>query len=142
MPEPEHGSTPILIVDDQLSNVRLLQHILRRAGYECVQATMISSEVWALHEANPFALVILDLQMPLFDGFAVMKMFKQLDPALRPGILVMTADPSRMVPSLEAGASGFMSKPFVLSEVVLRVGEFLDKHYAAKARIAEAAGTK
>lgn len=134
MPEPEHCNASILIVDDQQSNVRLLQHILRRAGYECVQATMNSAEVAELHAANSFALVILDLQMPGMDGFAVMKMFQQLEPALRPAILVMTADPSQMVPSLEAGASGFMSKPFVLADVVECVGRFLTQHLASKER--------
>ena len=62
----------ILIVDDQEANVQLLEQLLGEAGYTCVASTMNPREVCALHRKNCYDLILLDLQMPGMDGFAVM----------------------------------------------------------------------
>ncbi|MCY7288148.1 MAG: response regulator, partial [Cryobacterium sp.] len=63
----------ILIVDDQPANVRVLSRLLTEAGYSQVTSTMNPSEVRALHVLNDYDLILLDLQMPVMDGFAVME---------------------------------------------------------------------
>ena len=67
----------ILIVDDQESNVSLLEQMLGDAGYTNVASTMKPQEVCALHRNNRYDLILLDLQMPGMDGFQVIE-------ALRP----------------------------------------------------------
>ena len=62
----------ILIVDDQEANVQLLEGVLGEAGYTCVTSTMDPQQVCALHRENHYDLILLDLQMPGMDGFAVM----------------------------------------------------------------------
>jgi DNA-binding NtrC family response regulator len=57
----------ILIVDDQESNVSLLEHMLSEAGYTRVASTMKPQEVCALHRKNRYDLILLDLQMPGMD---------------------------------------------------------------------------
>jgi adenylate cyclase len=114
----------ILIVDDQLANVRLLEHTLRRAGYVRTTSTMDPCDVCALHLANRYDLIILDLQMPIMNGFEVLEALKNCEE--RPAVLVMSADPSQLVLSLEAGATSFLSKPFVLADVLLQVKGLLD----------------
>ena len=69
----------ILIVDDIQSNVRLLQGILRGAGYDCVESTSDSNEVCGLHRKNRYDLILLDLQMPGMDGFQVMEGLKEIE---------------------------------------------------------------
>ena len=54
----------ILIVDDQESNVSLLELLLSEAGYTGVASTMNPQEVCALHRKNRYDLILLDLQMP------------------------------------------------------------------------------
>ncbi len=117
----------ILIVDDEQSNIRLLEYTLRRAGYVEVTSTIDPRKVSALHLQNRYDLIILDLRMPRMNGFEVMESLKHVEGEDRVAILVMTADPSQMVPALKAGARGFISKPFVLAEVLLRVHLMLDK---------------
>ncbi len=117
----------ILIVDDQECNVRLLEYALRRGGYVAVASTTDPLEVCALHGQNRYDLIILDLQMPHMNGFEVMEGLRNVEGELRVAVLVLTADPAQMVRALEAGARGFISKPFVLAEVLLRVQLMLEK---------------
>jgi DNA-binding response OmpR family regulator len=114
----------ILIVDDSLSNLRLLDATLRRGGYVAVTTTANSLEVCALHRKNRYDLILLDLQMPGMNGFEVMAALKN-EAAV--SVLVLSADPAQMVRVMEAGASDFLSKPFVLAEVLSRVQLMLER---------------
>ena len=108
----------ILIVDDQDSNVRLLEFALRRGGYVAVTSTSDPLEVCVLHRQNHYDLILLDLQMPRMNGFEVMEGLANED---KVAVLVLSADPTQRVRALEAGARGFLSKPFVLADVLTRV---------------------
>ena len=114
----------ILIVDDQQANLRLLEFALRRGGYVAVSSTANPLEVCALHRENPFDLILLDIQMPRMNGFEVLKALVEEQTV---AVLVLTADPAQMVRALEAGATGFLSKPFVLAEVLTCVRLMLEK---------------
>jgi adenylate cyclase len=117
----------ILIVDDQQSNLRLLELTLRRAGYIGVTSTTEPQDVCALHCRNHYDLIILDLQMPHMNGFQVMEELASVEGREWVVILVLSADPAQMTRALEAGAAAFLSKPFVLAEVVLRVQLMLEE---------------
>jgi DNA-binding response OmpR family regulator len=124
----------ILIVDDQASNLRLLEHTLHRAGFVSIVSTTNPLEVGQLHQLEPFDLLILDVQMPRMNGFEVIDEVRITQDDSRVAILVITADPSQMVRAMEAGANGFLSKPFVLTEVQLRIRMLLESrmnHVAA-----------
>src|SRR5450830_1390243 len=107
----------ILIVDDQELNVRLLEQILREAGYRCLTSTMDPYAVCDLHRANHYDLILLDLQMPGMDGFQVMEGLKEIDPDGYVPILVVTAQPGHKLRALASGAKDFVAKPFDLVEV-------------------------
>jgi CheY-like chemotaxis protein len=69
----------ILVVDDQEANVRLLEGMLRIAGYASIESTMDPREVCELHRKNRYSLILLDLQMPGMDGFQVMEGLKEIE---------------------------------------------------------------
>ena len=69
----------ILIVDDQEANVQLLEQILLEVGYRCITSTLDPHAVCALHRANNYDLILLDLQMPGMDGFQVMEGLKEIE---------------------------------------------------------------
>jgi DNA-binding response OmpR family regulator len=117
----------ILIVDDQESNVRLLEFALRRGGYVAVTSTTNPLDVCALHRENHYDLILLDLQMPLMNGFEVLEGLGKVEGEDSVAVLVLSADPSQKVRALEAGAREFLSKPFVLADVLLRVRLMLEK---------------
>ena len=124
--KPDILNASILIVDDQESNVILLEQMLREAGYTRVTSTMNSQEVCALNRKNRYDLILLDLQMPGMDGFQVMEGLKTNAADGYLAVLVITAQPGHKLRALQAGAKDFISKPFDLIEVMTRIRNLLE----------------
>ena len=116
----------ILIVDDKTANVLLLELMLGRAGYTSVSSTQDPTAVFDLYKKNCYDLIILDLQMPVMDGFQVMVALKELELDGYIPILVITAQPFHKVRALQLGAKDFISKPFDQVEVLLRIHNMLE----------------
>ena len=116
----------ILVVDDQEANVQLLEEMLREAGFQRITSTMDPHAVCALHRANGYDLILLDLQMPGMDGFQVMQGLKEIDTEGYVPILVITAQPDHKLRALASGAKDFVAKPFDLVEVKTRIHNLLE----------------
>lgn len=118
----------ILIIDDTLANIEVLENLLMMKGYTNVKS--ISDSTTALQVIQSFQpeLVLLDLMMPEVSGFDIMEKLKQ-DPECNKlmRILVLTADitPESKKKALSGGASDFLTKPFDLTEVDLRIKNLL-----------------
>jgi PAS domain S-box-containing protein len=119
-------SAKILIVDDQESNVKLLEQLLRGAGYTGITSTLQPEEVCTLHRKNAYDLILLDLQMPVMDGFQVMESLKTNTTDDYLPVIVLTAQPGHKLRALQAGAKDFVSKPFDLVEVKTRIHNMLE----------------
>jgi serine phosphatase RsbU (regulator of sigma subunit) len=116
----------ILVVDDNEANVRLIEGMLRVAGYTSVHSTTDPNEVCELHRKNQYGVILLDLQMPGMDGFQVMEGLKEIGADSYLPVLVITAQPAHKLRALEAGAKDFVSKPFDLAELRARVHNILE----------------
>ncbi|MEP6733332.1 MAG: EAL domain-containing protein [bacterium] len=122
----------ILIVDDEQANVRLLERLLLTGGHTEVWSTTDSREALTLFSEMHPDLVLLDLQMPHLDGFAVME---QLRTKMSAGeflpILVLTADTTRETKdrALSCGAKDFLTKPLERGEVLLRTRNLIETRY-------------
>jgi serine phosphatase RsbU (regulator of sigma subunit) len=116
----------ILVVDDKEANLRLIEGMLRIAGYTAVHSTTDPTKVCALHRQNRYGLILLDLQMPVMDGFQVMEGLKEIEVDGYLPVLVITAQPDHKLRALEAGAKDFVSKPFDLAELRARVHNILE----------------
>src|SRR6202050_4185025 len=116
----------ILIVDDQEAHASLLAQILSGAGYVSIATTNDPREVCELHRKNRYSLILLDLQMPGRDGFQVMEGLKEIETGGYLPVLVLTAQPDHKLRALKAGAKDFLSKPFDLAEVLMRVHNMLE----------------
>jgi putative two-component system response regulator len=118
----------ILIVDDHPANVALLEALLTKAGYQKVSGTTDARSVTALYREFEPDLILLDLHMPDLDGFEVMEQLAGIIPrGSYVPILVLTADINDEVRrrALAAGAQDFLSKPFDVGEVQLRIANLL-----------------
>ena len=116
----------VLIVDDQHTNVLLLDRMLRSAGYTFIASTMDPHEVCELHRKNRYDLILLDLVMPGMDGFQVMEGLQEIEKDGYLPVLVITAEPEHKLRALQCGAKDFISKPFDLAEVLMRVRNMLE----------------
>ena len=100
--------------------------MLRIAGYTSVHSTSDPRAVCELHRKNRYSLIMLDLQMPGMDGFAVMKELADIEVGGYLPVLVLTAYPNYKTRAMEAGAKDFVSKPFNLGELRARVPNILE----------------
>lgn len=131
----------ILIVDDRRENVELIHGMLTDAGYTSVASTMDPREVCDLHRLNRYDLILLDVMMPEMDGFQVMEGLRKMEAELSGPlpqsafrieqeddlpVLVITAQPGHEARALEAGAKGFITKPFDRLEVLTHIRDVLE----------------
>jgi PAS domain S-box-containing protein len=116
----------ILIVDDQQSNIQLLEEMLHDSGFTNIASTKAPDEVSELYRKNRYDLILLDLQMPVMDGFQVMEELKGIETDGYLPVLVITAQPDHKLRALAAGAKDFIAKPFDLVEVQTRIHNMLE----------------
>lgn len=110
----------ILIIDDSALSRRLLRRIVESAGHQAIEAIDGVSGLEAYFLERP-DLVLLDLTMPGMYGLDVLKKLRELDPAAR--VLVASADIQSFTQelALQAGAAGFITKPFVAGPVLAAI---------------------
>src|SRR6266542_6100521 len=119
----------VLIVDDEETNVLLLQRMLQRAGYESIATTTDPTRVRTIHHEFQPDIIILDLMMPHMDGFEVMEeLSRHIPEGTYLPILVLTADstPEARQRALSMGAHDFLTKPFDQDEALLRIRNLLE----------------
>ncbi len=128
LPGKEYLDSKILIVDDLQENVRLLNSLLRSMGYYDIYTSTDPREVLGLYKDTKPDLVLLDLNMPHLDGFQVMEQIMEVEKDSYASIMILTAqaDQKVRIKALEAGAQDFLSKPFDLIEVNLRIRKMLE----------------
>ncbi|MCH8157317.1 MAG: response regulator [Nitrospinae bacterium] len=121
-------SGKILIIDDNPTNILLLEEMLKQEGYSSIRHCTDSRKAVPLYEEFRPHLVLLDLNMPHADGFDVMRQLKQIEKESYLSILVLTAqqDQESRLRALQCGARDFLSKPFDLIEVSLRIRNLLE----------------
>jgi putative two-component system response regulator len=127
--EPEQIlNSRILIIDDEPMNVMVLEETLNQGGYNSIKS--ITDPRQALQEFQTYKpdVILLDLNMPHLDGYQVMEQIKKEDPDQLTPIMVLTAqaDQSSLINSMDAGARDFLTKPFDVVEVSLRIKNLLE----------------
>lgn len=104
----------LLIIDDNSANVELLEEILSSEGYSSVLGITDSRKAEQMYISYRPHLVLLDINMPYFDGYQVMEQFKKIEEESYIPVLVLTAlqDKETRIRALSEGAQDFLTKPF------------------------------
>src|SRR5579871_3405765 len=125
----------VVLVDDNRTNLDLLEQILGTAGYRNVvsifDATALSEEL----RQQPADLVLLDLHMPHVDGFEILQSLEaEIGAPCYLPVLVITADTSVEMRrrALQLGARDFLLKPVDAIEVLLRTHNLLETRYLTR----------
>ena len=116
----------ILIADDEYINQEILKEILS-SQYEALIANNGLEVMRTLEESTkPISLILLDLNMPLMDGFSVIKRIKKSDIYKDIPIIVITGDKESELDALTLGAVDFITKPFVNEIIMARVNRSIE----------------
>jgi CheY-like chemotaxis protein len=116
----------VLIVDDEPNNVDFLEQALEDTGYQLITAANGQEALKKIQSEQP-DLVLLDLAMPVMDGFAVLDQVKS-DSMLRDiPIIIISAehDSKSVVRGIKQGAEDYLTKPVNAAQLVKKVKEFL-----------------
>jgi two-component system alkaline phosphatase synthesis response regulator PhoP len=116
----------VLIVDDEPNNVDFLEQALEDSGYQLITATNGQEALNKIQSEQP-DLILLDLNMPVMDGFTVLTKVKE-DPNLRdiPVIIISSEHESKsIVKGIKQGAEDYLTKPVNAGLLVKKVKDFL-----------------
>ena len=117
----------VLIVDDEDMIRSLLRLTLVRAGYDVTEAETGKEGISIVREQKP-DLVLLDVMMPGMDGYAVCEQIRQ-DPAVGDTPVIMLSarkDPRSRQAGRQAGATYYLTKPWVTDDLLWHVNEALN----------------
>ncbi len=110
----------ILLVEDELSLAHGLIYNLNAEGYQAELASD-GKEAMDKVEQGGFDLIVLDLVLPNVNGYEILKRVRELTPRLPVIILTAKQEESDRVLGLELGADDYLTKPFHLKELLLRI---------------------
>ncbi|QNN41859.1 response regulator [Pedobacter roseus] len=116
----------ILIIDDDNRNIFALKAVLKAKGFDCLSAISAQEGFSIMEKHDNVAIVLMDMMMPDMDGYqaiAAMKKSAKMQniPVLAVTAQAMVGDKERC---LSAGASGYVSKPINVDELLLQIENF------------------
>lgn len=122
MPTPKTIKPKILVVDDEPDAVELLEFNLRNSGFEVISAEDGNSAIKKAREQKA-DLVLLDVMLPEVDGLEVCKILRRDPATAKVPIIMLTAKAAEIdrVLGLEFGADDYITKPFSVRELILRI---------------------
>jgi len=130
----------IMIVDDDASIRELVCTLLTNSGYEVCEATNGRDALERSQYENP-DLVIIDLMMPLMDGYELSRLLRQYDQNLPILLLTARSELPDKIKGFESGADDYLTKPFAGDELVLRVRALLRRYKIEASQIVQVGNT-
>lgn len=128
MPPVERRGRRVLVVDDEPFLLELIITRLELAGYETRGARDGAQALDRLNDFRPEAMV-LDINMPMLDGFAVLKHMRAQGLSDKVPTMVLTARNAAedVTKAIQLGAKDYLSKPFRDDQLIARVGRLFGR---------------
>ena len=116
----------ILVVEDQEDNRRIVRDLLSSVGFELIEAAT-GEEGVRLAESHRPDLILMDIQMPVLDGYEATRRIKATPELRHIPIIVVTsyALSGDDVKARAAGADGYVAKPFIPRELLAKIRQFV-----------------
>jgi DNA-binding response OmpR family regulator len=128
---PRKQPQTVLIADDDLEILNLTRSLLRRRGFDVLEASDGDEAISKVLESRP-DLVILDVMMPGQSGWEVCRSIRETESLKNTGVIMLTGVGQRMneMTSPLYGADGYLDKPFEFETLDALVTEVLEKRHA------------
>lgn len=126
--EDKQRKPRILIVDDNSTNILVLEKMLKIYGYDDIKTLTDSREVVETYISYSPDILLLDLKMPYLDGFQVLEQLNRVKMDDYIPVIVITAqsDKESRMKALKMGAKDFIVKPFDSAEIMMRIANMLE----------------
>ena len=130
------ANEPILVVDDNLANAKLVAYLLKTRGYEIRTAATAKEALQVLESFRP-RLILMDLQLPGMDGLTLTRQLKA-DPTTRDIVIValtayaMKGDEEK---ARDAGCEGYITKPIDTRTLPAVVASYLERHLPGASKV-------
>ncbi|MGL4799132.1 MAG: response regulator transcription factor [Cellulosilyticaceae bacterium] len=118
----------LLIVEDEESILEALEKGLKREGY-AVDTTEDGEEAIELIHANPYDLIVLDINLPGIDGFSVLEQLREKNAETRVMIVSANREVDDRIKGLDLGANDYLVKPFDFKELKARIRSLLRRTF-------------
>jgi PleD family two-component response regulator len=124
---PDMKKNKILIVDDNMNNVQVLAGILENNGFD-LEFALNGPDALQWLEDEHFDLVLLDIMMPVMDGFEVCRIIRDKEKTHEIPIIFLTAKTDResLMRGFKCGGNDYLSKPYDQGELLARVNTHLE----------------
>jgi two-component system chemotaxis sensor kinase CheA len=121
------AGTKVLVVDDDFRNVFALTALLERGSAEVTVAESGADAIAALDRMPDINLVLMDIMMPVMDGYAAMRAIRKLDQFKSLAIVAVTGKvvAGERKRCIDAGANDYVSKPVDTAELIAAIGPWL-----------------
>ncbi|MDP2156569.1 MAG: sigma-54 dependent transcriptional regulator [Nitrospirota bacterium] len=119
-------SQRILIAEDEAISLKHLTYALEKEGYE-VTGTKDGISAFDLFEKNTYDVIIADIKMPGMDGLTLLEKIKAQDPDAEVIIITGFGSIESAVAAMKQGASEYVTKPFNLDELNIKIKKVLEK---------------
>lgn len=114
----------ILVVDDEANILTLMAETLRLVGFTALTSSRGVDAINAIRNSH-VDLVLLDINMPIMDGFQVLERIRELRPTMPVIMLSARQEKHDVIEGLRKGADDYVAKPFSVEEVVMRINAVL-----------------
>jgi sigma-B regulation protein RsbU (phosphoserine phosphatase) len=121
----------ILVVDDNPDNIQVIGNFLRIQNYRVGYAMNGEQAIEILKYTNDYDLVLLDIDMPLMDGFSTCRIIRKEIALKDIPVIFITAfsEPEKILAGFDAGGNDYITKPFNSKELLARVNTHLQLKY-------------
>lgn len=117
----------ILLAEDELALAHIIRESLEERSYKVIHSSNGRDALQQYKDSKP-NILILDIMMPLMDGFAVAKTIRKNDKLTPIIFLTAKSQPKDVVAGFELGANDYLKKPFSIEELIVRIQVQLSKH--------------
>ncbi|HMQ22117.1 MAG TPA: response regulator, partial [Planctomycetota bacterium] len=125
--EPSHRSLPVLVVEDNPINSKVIERILERSGYAC-DLTVNGQEALQAISAKAYSCILMDCQMPVMDGYEATRRIRMLEEQSGQHIPIIAVTANALAEDrdrcLSAGMDEYLKKPVRPKELIGTLAEF------------------